>query len=265
MSNAGNIPNVTVTREDLEKDLSKFGAAFGKGQNSRPAAGLRCVEVASKINIGPDDAKDLYTKFQTAAAAARGLEYQAEASFKVQVSKLRQFLTLGAMPQIDGVDVMNRTVDIISEMAAMGSDSPLKGSAYDNMVNIARQQIKSEKVELTDDEIRGLLSAEPEEKTLLDKVLDIYKRTYKLHDELVKENTDASNVAIALEALKDQILSMDGELPAMTAAEKAKVKAFNVLKAQGFTITEAGNTVPVETISVDLSEGEMVGAESAAA
>ena len=247
-------PNAGVTREDLERDLTKFGRAFGQGQNSRPAAGLRCVEVASKINIGPDDAKDLYMKFQQAAAAARGMEYQAEASFKVQVSKLKQFLTLGAMPQIDGVDVMNRACDIIKELSAM-EDSPLKGSAYDNMVNIARQQIKSEKVALTDDQMRDILSAQPDEKTELDKVVDIYKRLYKLNDELVKNGTDAANLGIALEAVKDQILCMDGELPAMTKDEKAKHAALKVLKAQGYMITEAGNTVPVE-IPVEVNIGD---------
>jgi hypothetical protein len=242
-TDTSNIPNVTaVTREDLERDMEKFGAAYGKGQNSRPSALMRCVEVASKINIGPDDAKDIYLKFQQAAAKSRGVEYSVESSFKVQVSKLRQGLTMGSMPAIDAVQVMHDALDVIQELSGL-EESPMRGSAYDNLVNVCRAQIKAGTLQLTKDDIKGLLSQTPEEKTLLDKVMDQYKRTYRLNDELVAAGEDNINVSISLEALKDQIKCMDGEVPAMTKADKAKAAAFKVLKSQGIVLTPAGNVL----------------------
>lgn len=254
-----------LTRALLEKELGQFGTAYGKGQNSRPAAALRCLEAAHKLSdVTPDNAEELYTKFQQSAARARGVEYSAEGSFKVQVSKLKRFLMLGALQGIDGIDVMNRTVDIIEECSRM-AENPLKGSAYDNMVNVARKQIAEPKAALTDDEIRQLVTAETEEKTDLDKVIDAYKKTYRLAESLAEHGVDVGYINNATDALAAQIKTMDGDLPAMTKDEQKKAAALKVLKAQGYVVTETGNLMPVQPAMPELVDVEEPGDEEIAA
>ncbi len=152
-------PNDT-RRADLEKNLNEFGKAYGKGQNSRPAAAQAALEASVAGIATPNDAKELWTLFQRACAKVKSIEYKEEGSFAVQVSKFKQFLVMGQLP-IDSIDVMNRATEMIVELA-MDEDTrkALKGSAYDNMVKIARAQIKAGEQELTDDEIRAELMPE---------------------------------------------------------------------------------------------------------
>lgn len=240
------VTNQAFSRAELEKEIKDFGKAYGQGQNSRPSMALRCVEAAHKLSdVGPDDAEDLYTRFQQAAAKARGIEYSAESSFKVQVSKVKRFLMLGALPQVDGVDIMNRVTDIIEKLSRM-AESPLKGSAYDNMVGCARLQLESPTVPLTDDQITEHLSAQTEEKTALDKVIDLYKKSYRLGDTLREEGIDPQYIDDATENLATQIKHMDGELPPMTKEDKAKAAAFKVLKDQGIKLVPAGAAIAAE-------------------
>lgn len=228
--------NGKFDRAMLERELANYGRAFGAGQNSRPSAFLRAVEAAYKLaDVGPKDAEALYSKFQQGCAARQGLEYKAEASAKVQVSKFKRALMLGALPGIDGVDVMNRGCDIIKDMAAQ-AESPLKGSAYDNMVSLARAQIAQPKQELTDDEIRALLSKDSPDKTVLDHVIEAYKKSYKLCDELVKEGIDPGFTVKATEELAAQIMAMGGDLPPMTKDEKKVATARQTLSALGYAV-----------------------------
>jgi hypothetical protein len=149
-------PNDT-RRADLEKNLNEFGKAYGKGQNSRPCAAQAALEASVAGVATPNDAKELWTLFQKACAKVKSIEYKEEGSFAVQVSKFKQFLVMGQL-SVDTVDVMNRATEMIVELA-MDEETRkgLKGSAYDNMVKIARAQIKAGEQELTDDEIRAEL------------------------------------------------------------------------------------------------------------
>lgn len=201
--------NTQLTLEEFEKDLKKFGKAYGAGMNSRPAMALKATQAAQQI-AGVDDkkAKDFYTIFQTAAANAKGLEYKREASFGVQVSKLKNFLQLGAMPQVDGVEVLDMTVDIIEELSKM-NESPLKGSAYDNMVKVAREQLKRPEEPLSEEEVRGLLTPDHSEKSSLDKLIDSYKRVRKL-----TETIDVEPLLEAQAKMGEAIQALGGEIPA---------------------------------------------------
>lgn len=144
-------------REDFEKSLTTYGKAYGQGTNSRPAAAQAALEASVQGIAGPNDVKELWTLFQKSAAKAKSIEYKEEGSFTVQVSKFKQFLTMGQLP-VDAVEVMGRATDMISELAMDETTrKALKGSAYDNMVKIAREQIKEGDNALTDDHIRSIL------------------------------------------------------------------------------------------------------------
>jgi len=252
------------SRKVLEGELGTYGKAYGQGQNSRPAAALRCLEAAFKLpDVGPDDAKDLYTKFSQAAARARGVEYAAESSFTVQVSKLKRFLMLGVLPKIDGVAVMNSAMEVISECSKM-AENPMKGSAYDNMVLVARKQIENPQVEMTKDQIREIVTATSPEKSDLDRVVDQYKSLRKLADRLQKAGVDPINIDTAAEAVADQIKLMDGEIPASTKEEIARQKALETLKSQGFDVSIEKKD-DAEMSSFTLIKGVDHSAENAAA
>lgn len=222
-----------LTREKLERELVKFGKAFGQGQNSRPSAALMCVDAAHRCrDVGADDADKLYTMFAKGVAQMQGIEYAASASHKVQVSKMKRFLMLGQLPAIDGVHVMNETCDAIVDLSRR-AESPLRGSAYDNMVKVARRQIEQPTVELGRDQIVEILSEAPDEKTELDKVVDAYKKVYGVNEKLIEAGLDHQGMDDALEDIAQQIADMGGEIPAMTKEERAVAKAQATLAKHG--------------------------------
>lgn len=248
-----------LTREKLERELLKFGKAEGQGANSRPSAALMCVDAAHRLqNVGADDAEKLYTIYAKGVAATQGIEYKASASQKVQVSKLRRFLMLGQLPAIDGVDVMNKACDKIVELSRR-AESPLRGSAYDNMVKVARRQIEQPTVELTSDQIEEILSEGPEDKTELDKVVDAYRKVYKVDEALQEAGMDNYGTNNALEDLAHQISMMGGELPPMTKEERDTAKAKGILAKRGLTVVPAAapvtNMVQAEPAADPRDEG----------
>jgi hypothetical protein len=258
-SNAG-----PFDRAKLERELAKYGKAFGQGQNSRPAAAQMCVDAASRLkDVGPNDADKLYSKFAAAAAASQGIEYSASASHKVQVSKLKRFLMLGSLPAIDGVDVFNKAYDSIAELSRR-AESPLRGSAYDNLVKVARRQIEQPTVELTKDQIMEILSEQPEDKDDLDRVVDAYKRIYTLNEKLGENGVDHGPVSDALEDLAQQIADMGGELPAMTKEERKVAKAAETLARHGLKpVSMAAMVVqqPAPTADNDVVDTSAIAAE----
>lgn len=218
----------SLTLEQFEKEVTALGAAFGQGQNSRPSMAVRAVEASAKVTaIGPDLAEILWTKFQTAAAKKKGLEYKQEGSFKQQVSKFRQFLAMGSLPSIDSIDVMDRTVDMIRSLSSQ-ADSPLKGSAYDQMVNVARAQLSSPEKALTDNQIKEVLIPEdPETKSDIEKLVDTYKKVCKSHDLNLPSEAKVA-IEDAIENFQTAIHKAGGKVPVTTQAgpvEEADIKA----------------------------------------
>ena len=231
------IGNGAVDRDTFIKRMRDFGKAHGTGANSRPAAARMAVEAAQTLtDVGPDDAEAMWTEFQKASCKARSLEYKEEGSFKVQVSKFRQFLALGAMPSVDGLAVFERATDVISRLSKL-EPNPLKGSAYDNLVNIARAQLKQEGLEMDDAAIEGLLTASPEGKSDLDKLADAYKRAKVLNDgsEQVTGFGNAT-LASALEMFAQAITELGGELPPTTKEDAARARVAKLAMKLGMSL-----------------------------
>lgn len=231
------IGNTPFDRDDFFKKMREFGKAHGAGANSRPAAARMAVEAAKTLpNVGYGDAEELWIEFQKASAKARALEYKEEGSFKVQVSKFRQFLALGAMPSVDGLAVFERATDVISRLSKV-EPNPLKGSAYDNLVNIARAQLKQEGTEMDDAAIEALLTASPEGKTDLDKLADAYKRAKVLNDGSEQGPGFANpTLASALEMFAQAITELGGELPPTTKEDAARARVAKLAMKLGMSL-----------------------------
>lgn len=179
--------NTGITLAKFYKDVETFGKLYGQGQNSRPAMAISAVRASTKLaDVGPDKAEEIFERFQKAAAAAKGIEYKTEGSIKQQVSKFKQFLVAAAKPGLDFEEVLTRGIDVIREFSNR-EDNPMTGSAYDNLVLIAREQIKScaennNAVGLTTEQIKGFLAKQKAEKSELEKLAQLIKSVRKSHD-----------------------------------------------------------------------------------
>jgi hypothetical protein len=230
------IPGANNTiRAELEGKLEKFGRAYGQGQNSRPMAALAAVEAAQNNAIGPDDAAELWSRFQAGNAKAKGVEYREEGSVKVQTSKFRQFIVMGSTPGLDAMDVMNRTVDVIKELAA-GEDK-LGGSAYDKLVAVVRAQIKNEAVPLTDDEIRSVVMPEAKEKTE-EQVLESIKSSMNKAYFGNKDGTAPTYPSKELEKAIEQIESRLAEITGVRTQKAEDTQLAALLAKRGMTLAD---------------------------
>lgn len=251
------IPNTGFTRESLDKQMEKFGLDIGRGLNARPAMFMACAEAATKINVGPDDASDLYTKAQKKIAASKGIEYVAEGSQKQQVSKLRVALKLGNLPKIDPMQVLYDTTDVIATCEALGSENPLKQSAYDTLVSVGRKQLEQPEVQLTKEQINSFITDPGAETTMLDRVTQQYKALGNLSKKLAESGIDTTHIDAAREDVASQILSMDGELPPMTKEEAREREARKLLQAQGYELIKKApdaNVIPLAALQTEAAE-----------
>lgn len=236
-----NTSNTGLTLDKFVAEMKKFGEAYGKGQNSRPAMGMRAVEAAQKLTeVNDNTAEQLYVHFQTAAAKARGLEYKTDGSHKVQVSKFRQFVKCGALPGIDAVDVFDRASDIIREMSSV-EDSPLKGSAYDNLVNVARAQLKQPESALSDEELRAIFTPEQKEKDFFAKMAEVAKRLEKLHEEAPSVGAKAE-IEDAILSVRQSVSEAGGDVDAVFAKDKKAKGAEARSATEKKAVSVAGNT-----------------------
>jgi len=210
------ISNSSLTIDFFKDKLREYGAAYAKGANSRPAAAHQAVRAAAQIDgVGPDKAEEFWEEFQRAAARVKGIEYKREDTHKVQVSKFKAFLRLGALPAVDGVKVFDTAVKVIKELSQQ-EDNPLKGTAYDNLLVVARKQCDSPQHELDEDEIRRVVTPEGKDpKTPIEKLIDAYKKVAKLHDDIPSKALED-----AIYCLEQAIVEGDGEVPDLKKKSK---------------------------------------------
>lgn len=233
----------TYTRDDFERDITHAGKQYGQGANARPVMAAKAVQAANRmVGVTSQDAAHFYTLFQTAAHRAKGLEYSAikESSFRQQVSKLTQFLKLGELVHVDGEDVFERAADRIRALGAL-NPTPLKGSAYDNLCNVARAQLKSPDVALTDEEIEGVLVTEKKPETAIEKLARHYAQLGKLQYEGDDNNAPLNLPALdeTLANLKEAITEAGGDVPAITPEEKQRAKLLKLAEKAGLAISIA--------------------------
>ena len=235
-----NTTNQSMTKDSILKRMQGLGRDFGKGMNSRPAMAALAVEAGNRGFAGPKDADEYYGSFAKGIAAEKGIEWKATASHEVQVSKTRQFIKLGALKDVDGVKIFNRASDVITRLGN-NPENPMKLSAYDAMVKVAREQVARPDQEYSSDEIETMLSKQPEEKDEIEKVIDLYKRMSSLSDKLHKDNSklDLTNLQDAILSVAEQIRTMDGKVPAITKDDKALAAAEEVLARRAKAAADA--------------------------
>lgn len=227
--------NIETHLSALRSKLKSLGAMEGKGSASRPEAALRLVEASYDGFIDENDAGALFAEYAAGTAAAAknnplvtstGNGDAAQKSAKQQISKFRQFIKVGALPEVDARDVMRRAVQISKDLEATGVKTY---SRFDGMLNVAREQIKQPDELLTDEQINDLIvKPDTKEKSELDKIIAAYKAAHKLAETIPMPQTEA-----ARDMYRDAIVEAGGEVPPLTAEEKKEAEAMAFLKSRG--------------------------------
>ena len=216
----------------LDSTLAKM-AALGKaeanGLGSRRDAGIFLTAEAFDGKLLEGDADAAYDAYVTAqgkqTAAKHLIAGDNPASRKAQVSKFRSFIKLGMLPQVDGRNVLARSVALIEQIASAGTKVL---SPFDALKAVCTAQCDSDS-ELTDEQIAAVVSKpEPAEKDNIAKLVAAYKSMHKMNADMRYAGTD-----IALQGIADAIVEAGGEVPPVTKEEKKEAEALAFLAKRG--------------------------------
>jgi hypothetical protein len=232
--------NIQPAYDAVLKELEKLGATEGEGSMSRSKAAIRLAEAAREGVVDEDDAKEAYAVYQSGSAKVgmnkSGPKPDAslvDNSTKVQVSKFRQIIKMGALPVLndpfDSAAVMLKRATDIANTLRGNEDGPKVKSPFDAMLDVARAQLETPEVKLIDEQITACVcKPETKDKGELEKLAAAYKSLYKIAADYPRPETD-----LAVADLKAAIVEAGGEVPAMTKEEKEAAQAMAFLAKRG--------------------------------
>ena len=150
----GTLMNVTSNaKTELLHNVRDYGTKEGQGLNARPDYARAVLVAASNGVIGSDDAKAVYLAYQTGlrqADYATGLEFHARldnAQVDVRTSETKQFINVGTMH----IDELFDAIDLFDRAVALINANTVKGSTFQNLVNVMRAQVKAGRNDVLDD------------------------------------------------------------------------------------------------------------------
>lgn len=215
-----NIDNLLIA---LKSDIRELGRDAANGGDAKAKLALKVVRAAHEGYIISKDSEVLYSEYIT-AQSKKAMHEHSTGGMKANISKLSTIISFGSLPSIDAPALLDKVIDIREGLR--GGDEKLK-AAFDTFLDVAKAQLKSSDEELSDDELRDLCIKDIKEKTLIDKLVEDYKRMSKRHEELPSPSIEA-----AIHAIGDAIQEAGGELPPVT--KEAKAKAAFIAKAAAF-------------------------------
>lgn len=169
----------------LMKDVKEYGTLYGGGKTSMINLAERLVEGAQKKAVTADDAQFIYDTFKKAADAKattpEGVIEDAavqdnapivdnEESYKAQIAKIENFITLGNTFDEEGagaVDLIRRAKSIHFELLKGNRETLKKGSTYTILCGVAATHVgkyakrKVSQGPMTDEELRDWLWVAP--------------------------------------------------------------------------------------------------------
>src|SRR5262249_43053670 len=137
VTSQSNIPS----RQDIIRQAAEAGKDAAAGGDALPKLGKAVVLAASMGQLsltkshGHDDAAAIYTTY--AHARHKRAQFDVGDDTRAQVSKLRQLVKMGLMPNTNPVDVLDTTIVVHQRAIANGKRVP---NLYAAMVSIARRQ-----------------------------------------------------------------------------------------------------------------------------
>lgn len=227
--------------EDALKKAAKLGAESVKGEASKPNHALELVrnivddvfDTQEKI----DAHFEAYMAARTKAKASNPLLQGNPDSDKAQRSKQKQIAEMAKLPAIDAVELLNE----VNDRRAMLIDGEAKVKpAYDSYVDVARAQLKQPLEQLTGEALDAIIK-KPEKKDTdtLAKLAEEYRRVYRINERMAEEMLDCTHIEAAVSAIADAITALDGEVPAMTKADKKDEEMIGFLMKKGVSKADA--------------------------
>ena len=226
--------------------VTNLAKSEARGSSSRPGLGLAIVEAAKAGLVKLDDAPGIHQRYAKGIADAKGVGYVAMPSEDAQVSKLRSFIKLGHLPNVNGIAVMNATADVIRKMTAANNGKPVGGSPFDNMVKVAREQVAMQpNVAFTSDQIEAVLTPlgkdDPLEADRLDKLASAIEKM-RTDDKNPLSDDTLTMLDEIQQPILDRIKALGGTTKQIKAAAKAEAKA--TAMGQNLVAYRASNNLP---------------------
>lgn len=236
--------NTVADKKSVYKMAETFGAQEAQGANSRPALARLAVEAAKRGTLSCEKPKAkgaksdvgmLFEHFARGNAAKAGVGYVPQSSEVQQVSKLMAFAKLGALPQVNGVEVFTRAAEIIAKRKLADAKDPIAKRPYDSLLAVARAQVSLPDSPLTDAQIEGaMVGDEADVKIEADRLDSIIKSMQKLIDADDLPGKDPRATEQTAKILEIQIGQLNAriiELGGTSAAIKARAAAIEAQKA----------------------------------
>lgn len=229
--NTTNIEDGAMTKAAFGRMVTTLGEREGMGSNSRPGLFVHFVEGAKHGVLTADDVTDYYAKYAKAVAAKQNIGYAPQSSEKQQVSKFKQAVNLGALVHVNGIEVIQRAIDI-QKVQRAANKGKLPMSPLDGLCAVARAQCAFPDSALTDEQIDLVMRPkEGDEKTEADRLDAVASAMDKLIER--KEDPISEESAAILEVCIRSIMEQVKALGGTTAQKKASTKeAAKIAKAK---------------------------------
>jgi hypothetical protein len=236
MTTTTTLSNAETVLAALDKEMAKLGAE--SVNIARPKLAITLVKAAAEGSIDEDDVEARYdaylagrTKAQSKTALAAGVEDGN--GKKANVSKCRQLVRMAMMPGIDGPALIDLTVTVRGNL--LGNEESVK-PPFDAFVDVARAQINCPAGPLTEEQIADVIrKAEKADKTEIQKLIDMYKRSAKMRDDMPAIEA----LARATDAYAEAIVEAGGEVPPLSKEEKEQAAAMAYLARRGLVVVPA--------------------------
>lgn len=227
--------NLKPAIDALNKTLRKLGQDEAEGIVARPTAALAMAHAAHRGEIDESYAENGYNVYLAGKRKLGSNPLLADddgsgKTYDVQVSKFRQCIKVSMIPSIDGPDLLDRAIRINANLRAQGTKTL---APFEGMLAVARTQLKDATVELTDDDIAGLVTVKDQEKPELADLIAAYKTANKLAAKY------GATAAPAVEVYRNAIVEAGGQVPAVTKAEKEQAAAMEFLRRNGMVAVHA--------------------------
>lgn len=137
------LSNSEADKQAALQEAEDFGRREGGGAAARAGFYYTLTEQAKAKRVDVTDAEQAWDRYHKGAAAGASMiggikeATNPEDTRKVRVSEVRQFLKLGGLTQVDGLEVLSRAMVIIKQTKLDGN---LKMKPTDAMIAVARAQ-----------------------------------------------------------------------------------------------------------------------------
>jgi len=238
-----NLPNDTRLK-DFMAEVRELGRDAAQGKDALPNLAMKTTIAArdglistEKDADGNDSADLIYGEYRESESKKAKHEHT-EGGIKGNTAKLRSFINLGMLPNIDGAEVLERAVKIRHEQKA--KKEKVK-SAYEALLDISRKQLDPVNVDepLTDEVITEVIRKKPGKVTTAqERLAKVYEELSALNDEKELEGA-RSYIQDAAEMVRDGLLSIDAEVPPITKEEKELAALMAKMSRLGAVAKEA--------------------------